>query len=74
MHNHSRERIKEKKDKLAIIRSAENSQVTLGPNQTIDITGYFDKEIEYEPTCAMLQQSELSLLPDYIDFSHQLHF
>jgi hypothetical protein len=58
--------LKKNKDKLAIIRSAEKSKIRIGPNQTVDIKGYKDKELEYQPTCAIVQELEESSLPSFL--------
>lgn len=61
--------LKKNKDKLAIVRNAEISKVTIHPNQSIDIKGYTDKELNYHPTCAILQETEDSQLPEFIEIS-----
>lgn len=45
------------KDKLAITRSAVLSFIILGPNQTKDIRGIIDRELNYHPTFAILQET-----------------
>ena len=59
--------LKRNKDRLAIVRSAQNSNIILGPNETINILGYTDKEIDHHQTCAILQETEESNIPAYID-------
>lgn len=59
--------LRKNKNRLAIIRSAENSKLSIGPNQSVSIKGYLDKELEYNPTCAIIQEAKDSSLPEYID-------
>ena len=59
--------LRRNKDRLAIVRSAHNSNIILGPNETINIKGYTDKEIDHQHTNAMLQETEESNIPSYID-------
>lgn len=61
--------VKRNKDKIAIIRSAEPSQIILGPNQTKNIRGVIDKELNYHPTCAIIQETDESNLPNCIDIT-----
>lgn len=56
-------------NKLAIVRSAEASKVTLGPNERKNIMGYVDKELAYPSTCAILEETETSALPDFVDIT-----
>jgi len=61
--------LKKNSDRLGLIRCAEVSKITLGPNETKYIHGYIDKELEYHSTCAIIQETESSTLPDYIDIA-----
>ena len=61
--------LKKHKNRLAVIRSAETSRITIGPNQSVNITGYLDKELEYNTTCAIIQECQDSSLPDFIDIT-----
>ena len=62
--------LKKHKNRLAVIRSAETSRITIGPNKSVNITGYFDKELEYSTTCAIIQEFQDSSLPDFIDIQY----
>lgn len=55
------------KNRVAIVRCAEASKIVFGPNESKDIYGYTDREIDHQPTLAILQESEESSLPSYID-------
>ena len=59
--------LKKNKNRIAIVRSAETKRLTIGPNQSINIKGYLDKEMEFNHTCAIIQECEDSTLPDFID-------
>ena len=59
--------LKKNKNRIAIVRSAETTKLTIGPNQSISVKGYLDKQMEFNPTCAIIQECEDSTLPDYID-------
>lgn len=52
------------KYRLAVIRSIENSNITIPANSTVTIQGVITKELDYHPTCAMLVQTETSVIPD----------
>ena len=41
----------------------------IGSNQSINVKGYLDKQMEFKPTCAIIQECEDSTLPDYIDIT-----
>ena len=61
--------LKKNKDRLAVVRSAHKSNIILGPNETINVVGYTDKEVNHEQTCAMIHETEESNLPSYIDIT-----
>ena len=61
--------LKRNKNRLAIIRCAETTRITIGPNQSVNIKGYLDKELEYNSTCAIIQECQDSSLPDFIDIT-----
>jgi hypothetical protein len=61
--------LKRNKHRVAVIRSAEQNNIHIGPNESINISGYTDKELDYKPTCALLQESEESSLPNYLDIA-----
>ena len=59
-----------KKNRVAIIVTcAEASKIVLGQNERKDIHGYTDREMNHQPTSAILQESEDSSLPSYIDIA-----
>lgn len=59
--------LKKNKNRIAIVRSAETTKLTIGPNQSINMKGYLDKQMEFHSTCAIIQECEDSTLPDFID-------
>lgn len=59
--------LKKNKNRLAIIRSAERSRVTIGPNQSVNVKGYNDKELEINSACAIIQGCRDSTIPESID-------
>lgn len=59
--------LKRNKDRIAIVRSAEQKTVILGPNQSIHLKGYSDKELNFHATSAILQECEDSSLPHFVD-------
>ena len=61
--------LKRNKNRLAIIGCAETTRITIGPNQSVNIKGYLDKELEYNSTCAIIQECQDSSLPDFIDIT-----
>ena len=61
--------LRRNKDKLAIVRCAETSRIRIGPNEKRDVIGYTDREIDHSPTCAILQETKESNLPDYVDIT-----
>ena len=54
---------------LAIIRCAANRKIVINPNQSIDIAGYTDKEMNCPSTTAVIQETEDSHLPSSIDLT-----
>lgn len=59
--------LKKNKNRLAIIRSAERCRVTIGPNQSVNVKGYNDKELEINSACAIIQGCRDSTIPESID-------
>lgn len=59
--------LKKNNDRIAIVRSAELATRVLGPNQSIYIRGYTDKELKYKETTAMLEECTDSSLPEFVD-------
>lgn len=61
--------LKRNKSKVAIVRCAEPTRIILGPNESRDILGETDKELEYGQTTAIIHETEDSVLPDFIDIT-----
>ena len=61
--------LKKNKHRLAVIKSAERENITVPANSTVTIKGVTSKELDYRPTCAMLVQTEKSVLPDDFDIT-----
>ncbi len=61
--------LKRNNDRIAIVKCGESSRITIGPNESKDVRGYTDREIYYQPTCAILQECEESSLPSFIDIT-----
>ena len=61
--------LKRNKNRLAVIRNASAEKIIVHPNESIHIRGYTDKEIDYHPTSAMIQETEDSSLPSDIDIT-----
>ena len=61
--------LKRNRNRLAIIRSAAADRIILRPNESFDIPGIIDKEIEYPDTTAIIQESTDSSIPDFIDIA-----
>ena len=50
-----------------MIRSATTQSITLQPNKTTEIFGYTDKEINFQQSTAIIQESSESQLPPCIE-------
>lgn len=61
--------LRRNKSKLGTIRSAETQRIQIGPNQSISIRCTAIKDIEHEPTCAIITDTETTLLPHFIDIT-----
>jgi len=61
--------LKRNKNKIATVRSAETRVRQIGPNQSINITCISDKEIDHQPTCAIITDTENTTLPNFIDIT-----
>ena len=59
--------LRRKKNMLALIRSAEQKQITIPPNSSITIKGITAKEIDHQETCAMIVGTKDSALPSDFD-------
>lgn len=55
------------KDRVAVVKCASQQKITINPNQSVEIEGYTDKELNYPGTTAILQESELSQIPSSLD-------
>lgn len=61
--------LKKYKNKIAIVKSAETNRIILGPNETIDIEAYTDRELDCGQTYVMVHETEDSSLPNFIDIT-----
>ena len=58
---------KKSENRLALIRSAESKYITIPANSSVTMKGMTSKDLNYEPTCAMMVETEESLIPPYFD-------
>ncbi|VDI50633.1 Hypothetical predicted protein, partial [Mytilus galloprovincialis] len=62
--------LKKKKDnRLAIVRCAEQQRILIRPNTSVSIKGYLNQETEYQPTGAVLEATQKSVLTDDLDIA-----
>ena len=61
--------LKKSKNRLAVIRSAEPNTITIPANSSVTIKGITSKELEYQPTCAMMVESYDSVIPNDFDIT-----
>ena len=61
--------LKKNKNRLALIKSAESKNITIPANSTVTIQGRASKELDFYPTCAMLIQTEESIIPSDFDIT-----
>ena len=61
--------LKKNKNRLAFIRSAEPRHITIPANSCETIKGITSKELEYKQTCAMMTETEDSILPSDFDIT-----
>ena len=54
---------KRNKNSLAFIQSAESKHIRISANSSATINGITSKELEYHQTCAMMVETEDSVLP-----------
>ena len=59
-------KLKKSKNRLALLRSAESKHITIPANSSVTIKGVTSKELNYKPTCAMMVETEESIIP--LDF------
>ena len=63
-----REKELHRKDfKLGIVKSAETSKITIPPNSRKTVSGYVDRQTRYQNSCAMLQATPESSIPEDLD-------
>ncbi|KAH3864868.1 hypothetical protein DPMN_027899 [Dreissena polymorpha] len=59
--------LKQNKDNIAIIRCPVPHKGFFKPNECLELNGYMDLTVNYPDTTALLQGSEHSNLPSYVD-------
>ena len=59
-------------DKIALIKSAERSQVIIHPNTKVTIQCHLDQRTPYFSTCALLQATKGSAIPEDLDITPSL--
>ncbi|KAL5012677.1 hypothetical protein ScPMuIL_011228 [Solemya velum] len=64
--------LERRKDRIAVIKSAESGPVTIKPNSDITIQGYLDKEVPYHPVCCMIHPTKGAAIPDDVDITPTL--
>ena len=60
-------KLQQNKGKLGIFKSAATRKITIHPNESVQVTGYVDRELEHPDTTAMLQETDESVLSPWID-------
>ena len=60
------------KHRLGVVKSAESNDIIIPPNTEVRVSGYVDKQIPYQPVCALLQATNGSVLPQDLDISPTL--
>lgn len=61
--------LKKSKNRLAVIRSAEANTITIPANSSVTIKGVTSKDLEYQPTCAMMVETYDSVIPNDFDIT-----
>ncbi|VDI26540.1 Hypothetical predicted protein [Mytilus galloprovincialis] len=61
--------LKKKDNRLAIVRCAEQQRILIRPNTSVSIKGYLNQETEYQPTGAVLEATQKSVLTDDLDIA-----
>lgn len=56
-------------NRIALVRSAERKKIIIPANSSITLSGYIEKEVDYFPTCALLQQTHNSAIPADFDIT-----
>ena len=59
--------LKHSNGRIAVVKSASSEKITIHPNQSIDVVGYVDKELDYPNTTVMLQEVKDSILYPNVD-------
>lgn len=59
-------------NRLAIVRCAEQQRVLIKPNSTVSVKGCLTKETEYQPTCAIIEPTKKSVIPEDLDIAPSL--
>ncbi|KAH3724575.1 hypothetical protein DPMN_050395 [Dreissena polymorpha] len=59
--------LKKNKDGIAIIRCAVPNKVLIKQNGCLELNGYIDRTVNYPDITALLQESEHSNVPSYVD-------
>ena len=67
--NQMEKELARRKFTLATVRCAESTPVRIPPNSEVTINGFFDKCIPYHPTCALIQPTYRSAIPDDLDIT-----
>lgn len=57
---------------LGLVKCAGLKRVVIPPNSDVTVTGYIDKALPYRHTCAILQSTHRSAIPDDLDISPSL--
>jgi len=64
--------LERRKDRIAVIKSAEKGPVTIKPNSDVTVQGYLDKEVPYHPVCCMIHPTKGATIPDDVDITPAL--
>ena len=58
--------------RIAILKSANQNKIILGPNESKDIYCFSDRELDMQPTPAVTTESSLTGLPKFVDITPAL--
>ena len=64
--------LEKRNNRLACIRSAEASSITIHPNSEVTIEGFMDRCLPYPATCALIQATPRSAIPFDLDIAPSL--
>ena len=56
-------------NRLAVVRCATQQRILIKPNTSVSIHGYLNQETEYHPTCAIMESTPKSVIPDDLDIA-----